>query len=117
MTTPQKSMPKVHPFIERGAAPLRRHGIDTRGMLSLSTMFVSMAALSVSMLGAGKLITDIFNDGLSTALDGILVKITVLGLSFLFGWIVGLVSIRSFGNLVYPSVIKLYAWACLIAVS
>src|SRR5688572_20411367 len=117
MTTPQKSIPKVHPFIERRSTSIRRNGIDTRGMLSISTMFVSMAALSVSMLGAGKLITDIFNDGLSTALDGILVKITVLGLSFLFGWIVGLVSIRGFGNLVYPMIIKLYAWACLVAVS
>ncbi len=117
MTTPQKSMPKVHPFIQGRSAPLRRNSIDTRGMLSISTMFVSMAALSVSMLGAGKLIVDIFNDGLSTALDGIVLKITVLGLSFLFGWIMGLVSIRGFGNLVYPIIIKLYAWACLTAVS
>jgi hypothetical protein len=117
MTTPQKSMPKIHPFIERKAVPSRRNSVDTRGMLSISTMFVSMAALSVSMLGAGKLIVDIFDDGLSTALDGILVKITVLGLSFLFGWVIGVVSIRGFGNLVYPIVIRIYAWACLVAVS
>ena len=117
MTTPQKSIPKVHPFIETRSAPARRDGIDTRGMLSLSTMFVSMAALSVSMLGAGKLVVDVFNDGLSTAFQGMPVKITVLGLSFLFGWFVGLVSIRGFGNLVYPIVIKIYAWACLVAVS
>jgi len=115
--TPQKSIPKARSFVERKSVPAHGSRLDTRGMLSISTMFVSMAALSVSMFGAGRLIIDIFNDGLSTALDGILVKITVLGLSFLFGWVVGLVSIRGFGNLVYPIIIRIYAWACLGAVS
>ena len=50
------------------------------------------------------------------SLDGLLVKLVVLGLAFFFGWGVGLVCIRGFGNLVYPLVIKIYAWACLIAV-
>jgi hypothetical protein len=115
--TPQRSISKVPSLLEKKTAPARRNTIDTRGMLSISTMFVSMAALSVSMFGAGKLIVDIFNDGLATALDGILVKITVLALSFVFGWVVGLASIRGFGNLVYPIIIKIYAWACLGAVS
>ena len=95
---------------------LHNNNVDTRGMLSVATMLVSLAALSVSMFGAGRLVIDIFDDGLSTALEGILVKFMVLGLSFTFGWGVGLVSIRGFGNLVYPIVIKIYAWACLAAV-
>lgn len=117
MTTPQKSMPKVPPFVARKLESARNNAVDTRGMLSISTMFVSMAALSVSMFGATRLVFDIFDDGLVTALDGIFVKMIVLGLSFFFGWVIGLVSIRGFGNLVYPIIIKIYAWVCLSAVS
>ena len=53
---------------------------------------------------------------LLTALIGLLVKVIVLGFAFFFGWGVGLVSIRGFGNLVYPLIIQIYAWACLVAV-
>lgn len=109
MTTPQK------PVSERKTEPSRNQ-VDTRGMLSISTMFVSLAALTVSMGGAGKLIFDIFDDGLVSNLDGLMVKIIVLGFTFFFGWCIGLVSIRAFSNLVYPIIIKFYALVCLIAV-
>jgi len=115
MSTPQKPLPKVPPFFERKTQPL--HKVDTRGMLSIATMFVSLAALTVSMGGAAKLIFDVFDDGLVDSLDGLLVKVAVLGFAFIFGWGIGLVSIRGFGNLVYPLIIKLYAWGCLGAVS
>jgi hypothetical protein len=49
-------------------------------------------------------------------MDGMPVKVVVLGFAFLFGWGVGLASIRGFGNLVYPIIIKIYAWVCIIAV-
>lgn len=91
-------------------------GVDTRGMLSIATMFVSLAALTVSMGGAGRLILDIFDDGLASNLDGIMIKIVVLGFTFFFGWCTGLVSIRAFANLVYPIIVKIYAWTCLVAV-
>jgi hypothetical protein len=116
MTFPGKPLPKTPPFVEGRPEPMRHNTVDTRGMLSLATMFVSMAALTVAMFGAGKLIIDIFDDGLSTALEGLLVKIVVLAISFFFGWVIGLVSIRGFGNLVYPVIIKGYAWVCLMAV-
>ena len=87
-------------------------------MLSVVTMLVSVAALTVSMLGAVKLVFDIFDDGLSgNRLEGLLVKLTVLGFAFFFGWGVGLVSVRGFGNLVYPMIVKIYSWACLIGTS
>lgn len=86
------------------------------GMLRSVTMLVSLAALTLSMLGAGILVLNIFSEGLAGNLEGILVKMTVLGFAFIFGWGVGLVSIRAFGNMFYPIIIKLYAWAILIAV-
>jgi len=49
-------------------------------------------------------------------LEGLLVKLAVLGFAFIFGWAVGLASIRAFGNMFYPIVIKLYSWIILSAV-
>ncbi|MBK8619362.1 MAG: hypothetical protein IPN96_20130 [Anaerolineales bacterium] len=115
MTTPKAPLPKIPPFFEKKNEPPHNR-VDTRGMLSIATMFVSLAALTVSMLGATRLIIDVFNDGLAAGMDGILVKIVVLGFAFLFGWGIGLVSIRGFGNLVYHIIIKIYAWACIVAV-
>ena len=116
MNTPQKPLPKVPPFLERKTQPPQKNGVDMSGMLRSVTMLVSLAALSLSMLGAGILVLNIFAEGLSGNLEGILVKMTVLGFAFIFGWGVGLVSIRAFGNMVYPLIIKLYAWAVLIAI-
>lgn len=114
---PQEPLPKVPPFVIEDAKPPRKNGLDTRGMLSIVTMLVSLAALTLSMLGASKFVFDVFDDGLANSLDGLLVKIIVLGFAFFFGWGAGLVSIRVFGNLVYPIIIQIYAWACLFAVS
>ena len=116
MATPQKPLPHVQPFLETKAKPPRKNQVDTRGLLSIVTKLVSMAALTVSMGGAAKLVFDVFNDGLTGNMEGILVKVTVLGFAFFFGWGVGLVSIRAFGNLVYPLVIEIFAWICLVAI-
>ncbi len=115
MTEPQKPLPHVPPFVERKTQP-RRSAVDTRGMLSVVTMLVSLAALTLSMLGATRLVFDIFNDGLANSLEGMLVKVVVLGFAFFFGWGIGLASIRGFGNLVYPMIVKIYSWVCLAAV-
>lgn len=114
MTTPQKPLPKVPPFLERKTQP-RKNSVDTRGMISLATMLVSLSAITVSMLGALKILFEVFDEGLSHV-EGLAVKVIVIGFSFIFGWFVGLVSIRGFGNLVYPIIIKIYAWISLAAV-
>lgn len=113
MKAPKGPLPKVAPFIERKSEPLQKK-VDTRGMLSIATMFVSLAALTVAMLGAVRLVIDIFDDGLNASLSGMSIKILVLGFAFLFGWGIGLVCIRGFGNLVFPIIIKIYAWGCII---
>ncbi len=116
MNAPKKPLPKVPPFLDRKTQPLHKNGVDMRGMLRIVTMFISLTALSVSMLGAGILVINILGIGLAGNLEGILVKMIVLGFSFLFGWVVGLVSIRAFGNMFYPFVIKIYAWVVLAAI-
>ncbi len=87
-----------------------------RAMLRVVTMMVSFAALTLSMLGATKIVFDVFRDGLAGSLEGILVKMVVLGFTFFVGWGAGLTSIRGFGNMFYPFVIKIFAWLVLVAV-
>ncbi len=115
MAAPQKQLPKVPPFFEPKTQP-RRNSVDTRGMISLATMLVSLASLSVSMLGAARVLFDVFDDGLYVAIKGLPVKVIVIAFSYVFGWVVGLVCIRGFNNLFYPVIIKIYAWGALAAV-
>ncbi len=116
MTEPQKPLPHVKPFVERKTSPARKKLVDMRGMLSIATMLASLAAISIALGGGMKLVLDIFGEGLVNSLSEMPVKVAVLGFAFLFGWVTGLVSIRGFGNLVYPFIIKIYAWGCLVAV-
>lgn len=115
MTNSPKAPPNIQQPLDRKTTPPRKNQVDTRGMLSIATMFVSLAAVSISLGGGAKLILDVLNDGLANNLDKLLVKILVLSFSFFFGWATGLVCIRGFGNLFYPFIIKIYAWGCLIA--
>lgn len=83
-------------------------------MISIATMLVSLAAISIAMFGGVKLIFDILGSGLEN-MKNIPVKIVVLAFSFSFGWVTGLVSIRGFGNQIYPIIIKIYALGSLVA--
>jgi hypothetical protein len=114
MTELQKSPPQLKP-LERKTRPPRRGAVNTGGMISLATMFVSLATMSIAMGGGLILIFDILDKGLDENMSTIPVKLIVLGFAFLFGWGIGLVSIRAFRNRVYPAVVKLYAWGCVAA--
>jgi hypothetical protein len=116
MTQPKDAPPKGPPYVEKRTQPLRRKGLDTRGLLSVATLLVSMGALTVAMGGAAKLIVDMFDDGLESSLNGLWAKLIALGMAYIFGWVVALVSIRGFGNLVYSLIIKIYLAICLFAV-
>ena len=116
MTTPQKQLPKIPPIFRRKTEPPHKSGVDMSAMLRVVTMMVSFAALTLSMLGAAKLVFDVFNDGLAGSLEGLLVKMIVLGFTFFVGWGAGLTSLRAFGNMFYPLVIKIFAWLVLVAV-
>ena len=117
MTIPQKPLPKVPPFFPPPTKPPRKKIVDMRGMLSILTMLVSLSALSLSIFGAAKFVFDVFYADPNDKLDGLPVKLIVLGFTFFFGWVVGQISIRGFGNLVYPIIIQIYAWGCLFVVS
>lgn len=120
MSDPKDQLPKVRPFVEIKTQP-RRNTVDVRGLLSIALLLVSMGSLTIAGIGAGKLVWDVFGEGLGASLsknhNGMFEELVVIGLAYAFGWGVALVTIRVFGNLIYQIIIQTYAVACLIAVS
>jgi hypothetical protein len=116
MTQPRDSLPKASPHPEKRTQPHPHTGLDTRGLLSLATLLVSMGGLTVAMGGAAKLVIDVFDEGLQSSFDGLWAKLIALGLAYVFGWGVALASIRGFSNLVYSFIIRIYIGVCLVAV-
>jgi hypothetical protein len=89
--------------------------VSQRGLFSIITFLVTTTLLTVAFLGGARLVVDIFNDGLVDAFGDLWYKLVPVGIAYLLGWIVALVSIRVYGNLILPIVIQIYAWGCLIA--
>lgn len=81
-------------------------GEKSRSGLSMLTMILGWVTLTLAMIGGAKLMLDILTDGLE--MSGWLAKVISLGLTFLLGWVVSLVCIRVFGNLILPVVVKVY---------
>ena len=103
----------------RGPSPtLSRNGnkLSQRGMLSLLMMLGSVGALTFALLGASKLILDIFGAGLMNSLNGISTKVLVVALAYGVGWMTAMIAIRVYGNLVLPFIINFLIWGCLIGV-
>jgi hypothetical protein len=115
MTEPQKSPTQVKP-LERKTRPPRKDKVDMGGLLSLATMLASFGSLGIAMSGGLLLIFDILDKGLDNSMDGLFLKLVVLGITFFFGWVTGSVSIRSFKNRLLPFIVKVYAWGCLFAI-
>jgi hypothetical protein len=106
----------VPPFVEQQVPPQEKPKSDDRGAMSLSTMMFGLAALTLSMLGGVIFIYDIFQDGLINNLDGAWVKVIPVALAYVVGWVMCLLSMRSFSNLVLPLMIKFYSWITLAGV-
>jgi hypothetical protein len=99
----------VPPFYNTPTQP-HRPPVDDRKRhgLSLITMALGWVTLTLAMVGGAKLLWDILSDGLK--LEGLTAKVISLGLTFLLGWIVSIVCIRTFGNLVLPLIINVYVF-------
>ena len=95
---------------------MQSNSISQRGLLSISMLLFSVGGLSIAILAGAKLIFDILDVGLLESLDGLVIKVIVIGLAFLVGWVASILAIRVYGNLVLPFIINLYIWACLIGI-
>jgi hypothetical protein len=94
----------------------KRKQVSQRGMLSILMLVGSMIALGVALLGGAKLVLDIFSAGLANSFSGLGSKVLVLGLAYAVGWLMAMVAIRVYGNLVLPFAINYVIWGCLIGV-
>jgi hypothetical protein len=93
-----------------------RGSVSQRGLLSISMLLFSVGGLSIAMLAGAKLVFDIFEVGLEASLNGLVIKVIVIGLAYFVGWATALLAIRVYGNLVLPFIINFYIWACLIGI-
>ena len=98
-------------------SPLQSHGgVSQRGLLSISMLLFSVGGLAIAFLAGAKLVYDIFDVGLMNSLDGLVIKVIVVGLAYLVGWATSMLAIRVYGNLVLPFIINIFIWGCLIAI-
>jgi hypothetical protein len=113
---PPETAPPIitHTVIETIAPPAEEQLKPAdRSTMSQSTMIFGLAALSLSILGGTFIMLDIFQHGLTDNLLGALVKVIPVTLAYVVGWSLCLLSMRSFGNLVLPLLIKYYLWIAL----
>jgi hypothetical protein len=90
--------------------------VSTRGLLSLTMLLISMVSLSIALFAGAVLALSVLLDSQGSR-EGIWYKILAIGLSYLVGWIVALVAVRAFHNLVLPILINVYAWLVLFGIS
>jgi hypothetical protein len=96
---------------------MQSHGsVSQRGLLSIAMLMFSVGGLGIAMLAGAKLVFNIFDVGLLESLDGLLIKVIVVGLAYLVGWVAAMLAIRVYGNLVLPFIINLFIWGTLIGI-
>ena len=96
-------------------SPLQSHGaISQRGLLSIAMLLFSVGGLTIAMLAGLRMIYDVFTVGLINSLPSMGIKVIVVGLAYMVGWITAMLAFRVYGNLVLPFLINLFIWGCLI---
>jgi hypothetical protein len=97
-------------------SPLSVGNISQRGLLSIAMLLFSVGGLSIAMLAGARLVFDIFDVGLMNSLNGLLIKVIVIGLAYSVGWATSMLAIRVYGNLVLPFIINIFIWGCLVGI-
>ncbi len=86
---------------------------DENGFLRIVMLIFSAIILSVSMLAGALISFDVIGRHEEYTMEHLLPMLFVVGMSYSVGWIVALVGIRLYHNLVLPYVIQVYAWMTL----
>jgi hypothetical protein len=79
-------------------------------------LLFSVGGLTIAALAGAKLVFDILSVGLMNSLNGLPIKVIVVGLAYLVGWVTAMLAIRVYGNLVLPFIITLFIWGFLIGI-
>lgn len=86
------------------------------GFLRIVMLVFSSVILSVSMLAGALVSFNVIGRHEGYTMDHLLPMLFVVGMSYSVGWVVALVGIRLFHNLVLPYVIQVYAWMTLVGI-
>jgi hypothetical protein len=136
MADKKNGLPKVPPFVKgstrkaaqepvtqnppEGRAPksapedtkISNQHPPEQDVLSWVLLLVSFLSFGIAMAGATWVATDIFDKGLENQI-GILPKVFAIGLAYVIGWIVSIISVRVLGHSNHPLLIKVLAWITL----
>jgi hypothetical protein len=116
MSNSHDELPKVQPFVDEKVEQPKK-GMSKRALLSQTTMGVSLVALTLSIVGGGKLAIDVFREGLGQfKVDTLIASMVALGLAYIFGWLLAIACTRAYANLVMPLIIRIYAWLTLAGI-
>jgi len=97
------------------AGSVRREA--SRALLSQATMLFSLAALSLVLAGGIKESLDQFREAGPGVGGDVGASLVALGAAYLFGWILALASVRAYGNLLLPVLLRVYVWILLVGVA
>ena len=86
-------------------------------LLRIVMLLVSLVSLGIAMLSVAYVAIQFLIFHNQRMRENIWSVIIAIGLAYLIGWIVALVGIRLFHNLVLPIAINIYAWATLAGIS
>ncbi|MBN1453208.1 MAG: hypothetical protein JW963_19500 [Anaerolineales bacterium] len=130
---PKNELPKVPPFIIPGASNQRAEGptpqaahvgqgpksragkndgLSQQGMFSSLILLISVISLGVAMTSGAWFAYSVLRP-VSDGSNNVLPKIIVVGLAYAVGWIFSVIGVRTFGNLILPYAIRIYAWVIL----
>lgn len=104
------------PPVERSVVVEEQIRPADRSTMSQATMIFGLAALTLALLGGAFFVLDVFQNGLTDNMMGILVKVIPITLAYVVAWTLCLWSIRSFSNLVLPFIIRYYMWITLTGI-
>ncbi len=112
----QKESPFVTPTQPR---PKNGNGNGERenGALRVVMLLISLVSLGIALVSGAVLAFQVLIGTNESKYDDIFYKIMAVGLAYLVGWIVALIGIRLYHNLVLPIFINVYAWITLSGIA
>ena len=120
----EKIMNNPPPFHQpEPTPPPPKRATETENVAVRTVMtIISAATLGVALFSgamiAVALLAEKFID-LENTIDRstLIYKVVPIGITYLIGWVIGLVSIRKLNNLILPLLIKVYAWLTMAGIS
>ena len=110
---PQYHSPEPTPTPHNGNG---NNGSVEDGLLRIIMLLISSIVLGVALLSGAFVAAAVVGFKLPRVMNNLFPILIVVGLSYAVGWMVALVGIRLFNNLVLPYVMNLYAWGTLAGI-